>query len=137
MTLITPQLALGDCDDPVKHGQHVDAFLCCASELPIPAKKPGHHLPLKDGLPIGQDLLEAAFRFLDEQLEAKRLVLIYCGHGTSRSASVLAGYLALKSGQDLEAVLGQVRRLRPAVSPSRGTWQAIAGYVDDQRSNPL
>lgn len=137
MTLITKQLALGDRDDPMKHAQHVDAFLCCASELPLPPKKPSHHLPLKDGLPIDHELLDTAFRFLDEQLQAKHFVLIYCGHGTSRSASVLVGYLALKSGEDINATLHQIQRLRPAVSPSRGTWRAIAGYVNDQRSNAL
>lgn len=134
MTLITSQLALGDRDDPVKCGQHIEAYLCCAAEIPLPQKKPGHRLALKNGLPIDGELLDAAFLFLDEQLRAKRLVLIYCGYGSSRSASVIAGYLALRSGENLNDVLARIRRLRPEVSPSPGTFQSIARYLNERRA---
>lgn len=107
-------MALGDCNDPIQQGHYVDAFLCCGAEIPLPRKKPSHHLALQDGLPIDSKLLDAAFRFLDEQLREKHFVLVYCGHGTSRSASVIAGYVALKSGEELNDVLTP----NPTIAPS-------------------
>ncbi len=129
MTLITPQLALGNRDDPVRNGQYVQAYLCCAAEIPLPRNKPGHQIALKDGLAIEAALLDEAFRFLDGQLREKRLVLVYCGQGISRSPSVLAGYLASRSGKDLEDVLTTIRRLRPEISPSAATVKSIARYL--------
>jgi rhodanese-related sulfurtransferase len=97
MTLVTAQLAWGDCEDPVKYQWQIDAFLCCAEEIPIPRNKLGHHLLLRDGEPIDDQSLDPAFRFLDEQLQAKRLVLVYCASGRARSVSVITGYLALRN----------------------------------------
>ncbi len=134
MTLITPHLALGNCQDPVKHSQHIDALLCCACELPLPPGKPSHHLPLYDGEPIEPEFLELAFRFIDEQLQAKHLVLVYCGHGLSRSVSVLTGYLASKSFESPDEILAKIRKLRPAANPSSPTFQSVIRHVSRKRS---
>jgi protein-tyrosine phosphatase len=99
----------------------------------MPRDKPGHHLPLVDGEPIDDQSLDAASRFLDEQLEAKRLVLVYCAAGRSRSVSVLTGYLALKSSKAPHAILRQIRKLRPEVSPSESTFESVARYVNEMR----
>jgi protein-tyrosine phosphatase len=129
MTLITAQLALGNVEDAVRFANHIDAVLCCAREVPLHPKKPGYHLPIHDGFPIEPAALDGAYHFLDEQLSLKHLVLVYCGHGTSRSASVLCGYLALRQCATPEAVLKSIRRLRPEVSPSRITFRSIETYA--------
>lgn len=136
MTLITPQLALGDREDPIKYARHFDSVLCCAEEIPLFPKKPGHHLPLQDGAVANESALDAAFRFLDEQVQAKRLVLVYCGHGLSRSVSVLAGFIALKSSEAPETVLDRIRKLRPGVCPSAATFKSVAQYVERRRNGP-
>jgi protein-tyrosine phosphatase len=133
MTLITPQLALGDSEDPAKHCRHIDAFLCCAEEIPLPRNKPGHHLALRDGSPIDDQSFDAAFRFLDEQLQAKRLVLVYCGRGLSRSVSVITGYLALRNSKAPHVILRQIRKLRPEVCPSEPTFQSMVRYVNEMQ----
>jgi protein-tyrosine phosphatase len=133
VTLITPHLALGDSEDPVKYWSQMDAFLCCAERLSIPQGKPGFHLPLRDGEPIDDQSLDAAFRFLDEQLRAKRLVLVYCAAGRSRSVSVITGYLALRSSRAPHVILRQIRKLRPEVCPSEPTFQSVVRYVSEMQ----
>jgi protein-tyrosine phosphatase len=133
MTLVTAQLALGDSEDPVKYQSQIDAFLCCAEEIPIPRNKPGHHLSLRDGEPIDDQSLDAAFRFLDEQLQAKRFVLTYCAAGRSRSVSVITGYLALRNSKAPHVILRQIRRLRPGVCPSEPTFQSVVRYVNEMQ----
>jgi protein-tyrosine phosphatase len=125
MTLISPHLAVGDSEDPVKCERQIDAFLCCAEELLIPQGKPGFHLPLRDGEPMDGHNLDAAFRFLDEQMQAERVVLVYCAAGRSRSVSVITGYLALRNSESPKAVLRRIRKLRPGVSPSDPTFQSV------------
>jgi protein-tyrosine phosphatase len=133
MTLITAQLALGNSKDPQLYADHIDAALCCAREIPLVRKKPGHHLKLDDGHAIPDVYLANAYEFLDQHLAAKHLVLVYCAQGISRSASVLCGYLALKSGEPLDQVLDSVRRLRPAVDPTKSTFEAVKKYVERHR----
>ena len=122
MTLITPQLAVGDWHDALVHSERADAFLCCARELVLPRNKPGYHLPIEDGAPIDGPGLDAAFRFLDDQLKAERLGLAHCAAGFSRSISVVTGYLALRNSESPKSVLRRIRKLRPAVRPSEPTF---------------
>ena len=129
-------IGFGRFEDPGKFWPHIDAFVCCAEEIPLVKQKPGHHVPLLDGPPIEDQSLDAAFRFLDEQLAVGRLVLLYCGEGRSRSVSVIVGYLGTKSGEDPGVLLQQIRRLRPAVWPSELTIQSVVRYVSRKRSKP-
>jgi protein-tyrosine phosphatase len=129
MTLITSYLALGNSSDPIQFADHVDAVLCCATEVPLYPGKPGHHLRISDGLPIEAKALEEAFQFLDEQIAEAHLVLVYCGHGTSRSVSVLCGYLALKQKAPINEILKIVRQLRPRVKPSPTTFKSVERHV--------
>ena len=131
VTLTTAHLALGNSGDPARFADHIDAVLCCASEIPLFPGKPGHHLRIDDGSPIGAEALERAYRFLDEQLGARHLVLVYCGHGLSRSPSVLSGYLALKQGAAPAAILASIQRLRPEVEPSAVTFRSVERYVHE------
>jgi protein-tyrosine phosphatase len=133
MTLITPHLAVGDSEDPVKYERQIDAFLCCAEELIIPQGKPGFHLPLRDGEPIDSHNLDAAFRFLDEQVQAERVVLVYCAAGRSRSLSVMTGYLALRNSKTPHVILRQIRKLRLDVYPSEPTFESVVQYVNEMR----
>jgi protein-tyrosine phosphatase len=133
MTLISPHLAVGDSEDPVKCERQIDAFLCCAEELLIPQGKPGFHLPLRDGEPIDGHNLDAAFRFLDEQMQAERVVLVYCAAGRSRSVSVITGYLALRNSKAPHVILRRIRKLRPEVCPSEPTLESVVQYVNELR----
>lgn len=133
MTLITAQLAVGDWCDATTHAEVIDAFLCCAKELPLPRNKPGYHLPIQDGDPIDNQNLEAAFRFLDEQLHTGHLVLVYCAAGFSRSPSIITGYLALRNSESPKALLRKIQKLRPAVRPSGPTFESVVQYVNEMR----
>jgi protein-tyrosine phosphatase len=129
MTLITSHLALGNARDPFLFAKDLDAVLCCAAEIPLYPGKPGCHLRLQDGVPVEAPLLEQAFAFLDEQLRENRFTLVYCGYGTSRSVSILCGYLALRQKISPSQVLTNIRRLRPEANPARVLFQSVERYV--------
>ena len=129
MTLITSHLALGNAHDPSLFAKDLDAVLCCAAEVPLYPGKPGLHLRLQDGAPVDATLLEQAFAFLDERMAQGHFTLVYCGHGTSRSVSILCGYLALRQNTPPHNILTAVRRLRPEASPSALTFQSVERYV--------
>jgi protein-tyrosine phosphatase len=99
----------------------------------MPKGKPGFHLPLRDGEPIDGYSLDAAFRFLDEQLQAERVVLVYCAAGRSRSVSAISGYLALRKSQSPKAVLRRIRELRPEACPSEPTFESVVQYVNEMK----
>jgi protein-tyrosine phosphatase len=90
-------------------------------------------LPLRDGEPIDGHNLDAAFRFLDEQMQAERVALVYRAAGRSRSVSVIAGYLAMRNSQSPRAVLRRIRKLRPEVCPSEATFESVVQSVNEMR----
>jgi predicted protein tyrosine phosphatase len=118
MTMITSHLALGDQNDPARYQNEIDAVLCCADNVALFPGKPGHHLRLSNVSPADPTDIDEAFEFLDRQLAAGKLVLVYCQHGSSRSASVLCGYLARKTGKSMESILAAMKALRPQIAPS-------------------
>lgn len=91
------------------------------------------HLPLPRG---GHSILRRPFSsWTASQLHDERFVLVYCGHGLSRSVSILTGYLALKSGESPEAVLN-IRSESSAPRSIRRHVHSRASFITSTGSAP-
>jgi len=64
-------------------------------------------------------LLEPMMRFLREARAAKKIVLVQCLAGMSRSPAVVVAYLVLECGQRVDDALELVRTRRPCVRPNK------------------
>jgi len=56
---------------------------------------------------------------IEEELEAKKKVLVHCQAGLSRSPAVIAGFLVLKRGLSVSDALDTIKIVRPSISPSQ------------------
>ncbi|GAA6058419.1 hypothetical protein JCM3770_000460 [Rhodotorula araucariae] len=56
--------------------------------------------------------------YIHAALENGQSVLVHCQAGVSRSATLVAGYLMLKHGLNVEQALDKIRAARPQVEPS-------------------
>ncbi|BGP40421.1 tyrosine protein phosphatase yvh1 [Rhodotorula kratochvilovae] len=78
-----------------------------------------HHVAVDDTdrTNILEHLLPTA-EFIHTALENGRNVLVHCQAGVSRSTTLVAGYLMLKRGLNVEQALDKIRAARPQVEPS-------------------
>jgi protein-tyrosine phosphatase len=82
----------------------------------------GLHLPIQIDDQPHCSLLEHFAKcsvFIKKHLSAGRTVLVHCGEGRSRSASVVLFYMCTTGWSLLEAA-AHVKRVRPAVAPNPG-----------------
>lgn len=56
--------------------------------------------------------------FIDQALSRGESVLVHCQAGVSRSTTLVAAYLMLKKGLNVEQALDKIRAVRPQVEPS-------------------
>lgn len=78
-------------------------------------------IPLEDkpDAPIEQ-FLSLVTSFIDKHLRMGRKLLIHCGSGHSRSASLLAWYLMQSQGWTCDQAFCFLRLKRPTVNPNAG-----------------
>jgi protein-tyrosine phosphatase len=84
------------------------------------------------GRGASEQQLALAFRFLAEQQEAGRNVLVHCQMGRSRSVSVLCGFLAWRRGKTMEAIWGELEQEDPEIRRDEELFTSIAEYVKGQ-----
>ncbi|KAL4421080.1 hypothetical protein ABPG77_001375 [Micractinium sp. CCAP 211/92] len=83
--------------------------------------------------------LHTAFDFIEENRAAKRGVLVHCGAGVSRSATLCISWLMRKNRWNAQQALEFAKSRRSLVAPNDGFWRALCrlegelGIVD--RSN--
>jgi len=89
-------------------------------ELPVETRSRGInylHVPISDdeSVPVHQ-----FDRILDALCENLRwgTVLLHCGVGVSRAPSFAAAYMAAVGYKGIDAALGDIRKMRPLISPS-------------------
>ena len=142
MDWITENVALGDMYDAGHlDPRHMDlpggvnAVLNMAVELPpdpgvIAAHKIMYlFLPVDDGHALPRDIMMKAFVFLARcEMEHKR-VLVHCVMGKSRSASMVAMYLALRDNISFKDALQIVRSKRPLVDPAPALARSVDAFV--------
>jgi hypothetical protein len=77
-----------------------------------------YYFPLVDAEDTSNEaVLMEAIKKVDELLRQKKVVLVHCVSGISRSCAVIVGYLNLMRGLPLEQALSTVEKARPAVNP--------------------
>jgi hypothetical protein len=78
----------------------------------------------KDPADVPKEAIDAALSFIDRCLAAGRPVLVHCGFGVSRSASIgllyLAAYTDALPTESLAAAEEAYRRIYPPYKPGRG-----------------
>lgn len=121
MDWITRDIAIGNCDDAIRlevlRGAGIHSILSLTGWPNSAANVHGltwRSVELIDG--DGNDVmqLDAAITQLHELLQ-KGTVLVHCMEGVSRSALVVASYLADRDGRPFEDCLMEVAQLRKRV----------------------
>ena len=70
------------------------------------------HLPIEDFTAPAQDQIDAAVKFLGEQMAAGRGALVHCRAGIGRTGTMLACFLVAQ-GMEPGRAIAEMRRLRP------------------------
>jgi hypothetical protein len=133
MDWITPHVALGNWAD-AESPTGCDAVLNVAWEVPVSHRLPCLHLTLSDEEPVPPQSLEEALTFLEDRAELGQKVLVHCVAGISRSPSIVAMYLSLTHGWELEEALEYIRERRPEAWPHAAVWESVARFVDSRRA---
>ncbi|MCB1119044.1 MAG: dual specificity protein phosphatase family protein, partial [Chlamydiia bacterium] len=72
--------------------------------------------------------LDGAYQFIEKAIKEEGRVLVHCGAGVSRSASVVIAYLMKKEGADYQSTFNFVKTKRPCVNPNRGFVRQLQSY---------
>jgi len=89
----------------------------------------------RDPADVPKEAIDAALSFIDRCLAAGRPVLVHCGFGVSRSASIgllyLAAYTDALPTESLAAAEEVYRRIYPPYQPGRGMRGFLAAHWDE------
>lgn len=99
---------------------------------PYPESVTVHRYPLVDGPQADRETFTDASNRLRELLAANETVFCHCSAGVSRSASVAAAALAVRSGESFEAALQRVERAKPNVNPHHALAELGRAYVTER-----
>lgn len=69
-----------------------------------------------------------AHEFINKNLGAGKKVLVHCGAGISRSATIVISYIMRELGKTVEEALAMVREKRPKVDPNIGFSCQLVAY---------
>lgn len=109
----------------------IGAVLSLTERNPFPEGPPDgivhRHVPIPDfSVPPPEDLARAV-RFLREQDEAERPVLVHCGAGLGRTGTVIACWL-VSEGVDPDRAIAIVRRARPGSVETAGQEACVRSF---------
>jgi dual specificity MAP kinase phosphatase len=72
---------------------------------------------------------DAALAFIDAAAKARTRVLVHCGAGVSRSASLVIAYLIRANGWSAERALAHAQRCRSVVAPNEGFLRQLRAFA--------
>lgn len=140
MDWITPNIALGDWTDAQSMPRDgVDRVLNVAREVPVEHALPCLHINLIDGYPIAPDVFKKAFVYLAKGDTKGKKTLVHCAVGHSRSAAIVAMYLAIKYKTSFDQALAFVKSKRPGVDPAHDLIKSARKFVADsvKQTSPI
>lgn len=123
MTKIWERLHIGSIADAeslaVSNPERIKTVLSL-SEISVKAQRASInylHLPIADDEPVSVRQFD---RILDALYENCRwgTVLLHCSLGVSRAPSLAAAYMDAVGYKPMDAAIGEIRKLRPVISPS-------------------
>lgn len=114
---IIDNIFLGDYQDAQYNNIHFEDIFTVAKDSPYIGN---HHYPLIDAYSIdNEELLYSAIYDLIITREQKNSnILVHCIAGLSRSPTVVAGYMIIKKGYDINGALWYIKNIRPLANPN-------------------
>ena len=109
---------------------NITSVINCAQELPSEYKEI-RFLELKLDDFLQQPLFpkfEVAYKFI--KINSENNILIFCGLGMSRSASLVLFYLMKDKGWDYDTSYNYTKERRPEILPNPGFEQQLRDYYD-------
>ena len=86
------------------------------------------HLPTPDLSPPTLDDINQAVQFIDENIRAKRPVMVHCAAGLGRAGTILTCYLIAHKGYSAKDAIEKIRNERPGSIQSESQKEAIYHY---------
>jgi protein-tyrosine phosphatase len=90
------------------------------TEIPVEAKRKGVnyvHVPIADDEPVPFRQFTTVMDAIAKSIR-KGNPLLHCGVGVSRAPSLAAAYMDAVGCMGVETAIGEIRKLRPVISPS-------------------
>lgn len=137
MNQIRPWLYVGnrfDSEDSALLAQHgIGAILQLYTSVEQ-AGIIGLYVPVEDGYPLIPAVFALGVPFVREQKQLGRRVLIACGAGISRSATVAIAVLKEEERLSLEAAFHVVRQGNPRALPDQIHWESLCRQYGEDKS---
>lgn len=122
MDQITPIIWLGNMGDAVNvaelQAHKITAILCLEASTKFVPGFERRVVPMDDGVPDQDILMQQSLTYADELLDAKHVLLIHCAAGISRSSTVTIGVLMKREQKSWDEAESFVRARRPMIFPN-------------------
>lgn len=86
------------------------------------------HFPFEDGHPIPVQKFDSVIDVLAENIRWGR-VLLHCNQGVSRAPSMAAAWMHVVGFRNIDAALGEIRRVCPDIWPSDILIESMRGHL--------
>lgn len=85
-------------------------------------------MPFQDGEPVLRDTFQESNAFIDEQVQARRPILVHCHMGVSRSVTLVLAYLIEKHNMSLGQAFATVKSGRRMAYPHDQLVKSLVDY---------
>lgn len=137
MNAIRPWLYIGKyretLDKDLLSAKKIDAMLQLAESVEH-LNITSIYLPVEDGVPLPEHLLQQGVDFVLSEKSLGHTVLIACGAGMSRSVVFAVAVLKEVEGLSLLEALQAVKRHHPESLPHPALWKSLCAYYHEKTS---
>lgn len=134
MYVIRPWLFLGKHQEtrylPLLQTQGVEAMLQFAEKVEYPTIQ-SLYLPIEDGIPLSQEVLQQGIAFMRTHHEQGKKILVSCGAGISRSVTFIIAFLKETEELSLMEAYQTVLKAHPGALPHPKLWQSLCSYYQE------
>lgn len=110
-----------DAEELAGNSLHGITTVISLSDIPIETRRRGInylYIPIEDDEPVPIRQFDQILDALSENIRWGS-VLLHCSGGVSRAPSMAAAYMDTVGYKNFDAALGEIRRVRPFVNPSK------------------
>ncbi|MBN1428917.1 MAG: dual specificity protein phosphatase family protein [Anaerolineae bacterium] len=86
-----------------------------------------YNMPHPDGVPISAARIARHIKFITQEIEAGRKVLVVCTAGISRSSTAVLAYL-VSTGMSLPDAYQLLKSHHPIANPNPALWRSLIKY---------
>eukprot|EP00043_Microstomoeca_roanoka_P018861 m.205769 g.205769 ORF g.205769 m.205769 type:complete len:243 (-) comp16899_c2_seq6:2452-3180(-) len=126
MQLVVPGLYIGSyhpASDKATLDQAGITHICCCIGVPPRFSEDFKYMTLPAADSPDQDMsqyFDTTYQFISEALASNGKVLVHCGAGISRAATITLAFMLRSMHISLESAFSHLRAVRPVVSPNTG-----------------